>query len=151
MMCHKMGRPPISTMGFGRNSVSSRKRVPNPPHKMTTFILILQTFSSPRQTADCNRASRPRSTAFEGPHMIVGQKWSTGPHPTIVLRPYRVNVIHQHYIDAVFPAGGIKASTFRQRGLFEQRSHRLRTLVAAGEVAAQNCTAKGRPHCSSVT
>src|SRR5687768_2630263 len=40
MMCHKMGRPPIGTIGLGRNSVSSRKRVPNPPHKITTFILF---------------------------------------------------------------------------------------------------------------
>src|SRR5579863_536790 len=119
MMCHKMGRPPISTMGFGRNSVSSRKRVPNPPHKMTTFILILQTFSSSRQAPDCNRAARPMSTALEGPHMIVGQKRSAGPDPAIALRPHWVNVIHQHYIDAVFPAGGIKASTFCKGGLFE--------------------------------
>src|ERR1051326_8225917 len=38
MMCHRIGRPPISTIGFGRNSVSSRKRVPAPPHSTTTFI-----------------------------------------------------------------------------------------------------------------
>src|SRR4051794_8369172 len=37
MMCHKMGRPPTSTIGFGRNSVSSRRRVPRPPHRITTF------------------------------------------------------------------------------------------------------------------
>jgi len=33
-----MGRSPTGTMGLGRYSVSSRKRVPRPPHKMTTFI-----------------------------------------------------------------------------------------------------------------
>src|SRR5580693_1027787 len=38
MMCHRIGRPPTSTIGFGRNSVSSRRRVPNPPHRTTTFI-----------------------------------------------------------------------------------------------------------------
>src|ERR1022692_1847359 len=38
MMCHRMGRPPISTIGLGRNSVSSRRRVPKPPHRTTTFI-----------------------------------------------------------------------------------------------------------------
>src|SRR5271157_2328669 len=43
MMCQRMGRPPTSTMGFGRNSVSSRSRVPNPPHRITTF-----TFGRPR-------------------------------------------------------------------------------------------------------
>ena len=40
MMCQRIGRPPISTMGFGRNSVSSLKRVPMPPARMTAFILI---------------------------------------------------------------------------------------------------------------
>src|SRR5437763_1639387 len=39
MMCQRMGRPPISTMGFGRTSVSSRRRVPWPPQRMTTFML----------------------------------------------------------------------------------------------------------------
>src|SRR5208283_1571400 len=42
MMCQRMGRPPISTIGFGRNSVSSRKRVPSPPHSKTTFTGILR-------------------------------------------------------------------------------------------------------------
>src|SRR5260370_24229172 len=38
MMCQRIGRPPISTMGLGRNSVSSRRRVPNPRQRTTTFI-----------------------------------------------------------------------------------------------------------------
>jgi hypothetical protein len=38
-MCHSSGRPPISTMGLGRNSVSSRMRVPWPPQSSTTFGL----------------------------------------------------------------------------------------------------------------
>src|SRR5689334_22490457 len=37
MMCHRIGRPPISTSGFGRVSVSSARRVPYPPARMTTF------------------------------------------------------------------------------------------------------------------
>ena len=37
MMCQRIGRPPISTIGLGRNSVSSRRRVPSPPQRMTTF------------------------------------------------------------------------------------------------------------------
>src|SRR5918992_2208111 len=32
-----MGRPPISTSGFGIVWVSSRSRVPRPPHRMTTL------------------------------------------------------------------------------------------------------------------
>src|SRR5262245_52432133 len=39
MMCQRIGRPPTSTMGFGRTSVSSANRVPIPPAKMTTFIV----------------------------------------------------------------------------------------------------------------
>ena len=41
MMCQSIGRPPISTNGFGRVPVSSLKRVPRPPARMTTFILGL--------------------------------------------------------------------------------------------------------------
>ena len=47
MMCHRIGLGPMFTMGLGRNSVSSRNRVPRPPHKITTFIgLILPPVSS---------------------------------------------------------------------------------------------------------
>ena len=38
MMCHKIGYPPISTIGFGFKTVSSPKRVPNPPASINTFI-----------------------------------------------------------------------------------------------------------------
>src|SRR3954452_17073262 len=37
MMCQSRGRPPTSTIGLGRYSVSSRMRVPSPPHSSTTF------------------------------------------------------------------------------------------------------------------
>jgi hypothetical protein len=36
MMCQRIGRVPISTIGFGRYSVSSRSRVPWPPQRITT-------------------------------------------------------------------------------------------------------------------
>src|SRR4051794_2057419 len=36
MMCQRIGWGPISTMGFGRYSVSSRSRVPLPPQRITT-------------------------------------------------------------------------------------------------------------------
>src|SRR5882757_8268621 len=42
MMCHRMGRSPTGTIGLGRNSVSSRKRVPFPPQRITTFIIRTQ-------------------------------------------------------------------------------------------------------------
>src|SRR5438132_764263 len=37
MMCQRIGLPPISTIGFGRSDVSSLRRVPIPPARMTTF------------------------------------------------------------------------------------------------------------------
>src|SRR3984893_16879449 len=37
MMCQRIGWPPISTIGFGLTSVSSERRVPRPPARMTTF------------------------------------------------------------------------------------------------------------------
>src|SRR4051812_50006845 len=36
MMCQTIGRPPISTSGLGLISVSSDRRVPAPPHRITT-------------------------------------------------------------------------------------------------------------------
>src|ERR1044072_4027312 len=36
MMCQRIGWAPISTMGLGRYSVSSRRRVPCPPQRITT-------------------------------------------------------------------------------------------------------------------
>jgi len=41
MMCHKTGLPPISTIGLGLYSVSSRRRVPIPPQRITTGIEFL--------------------------------------------------------------------------------------------------------------
>src|SRR6266700_5943747 len=38
MMCQRIGRPPTSTIGFGRTVVSSARRVPRPPAKIMTFI-----------------------------------------------------------------------------------------------------------------
>src|ERR1017187_6940548 len=38
MICQRIGRPPISTIGFGRYSVSSRNRVPSPPARIATFM-----------------------------------------------------------------------------------------------------------------
>src|SRR5690606_41642728 len=45
MICHKIGSPPISTIGFGFTFVSSLILVPNPPAKITTFIYILLFFN----------------------------------------------------------------------------------------------------------
>ena len=39
MICHNMGMPPISTIGFGLFILSSAMRVPAPPANKTTFIV----------------------------------------------------------------------------------------------------------------
>lgn len=39
-MCHRIGRPPISTIGLGREPVSSARRVPSPPANKRTFIYL---------------------------------------------------------------------------------------------------------------
>src|SRR5918999_240772 len=41
MTCHRIGCSPICTSGFGTCSVSSRSRVPSPPHKITTGMSLL--------------------------------------------------------------------------------------------------------------
>src|SRR5579864_9709520 len=38
MMCHSIGQLPMVTMGLGMRSVSSDKRVPRPPARMTAFM-----------------------------------------------------------------------------------------------------------------
>src|SRR3954463_4143513 len=39
MMCHRIGRPPIATIGLGMAWVSSASRVPRPPARITTCIV----------------------------------------------------------------------------------------------------------------
>src|SRR5262245_26536536 len=62
MMCHKIGRSPTGTMGLGRYSVSSRKRVPKPPQNITTFIFLMQIELSEQACygADQNNQSQTR-------------------------------------------------------------------------------------------
>ncbi len=45
MMCQRIGLPPISTIGFGRSTVSSANRVPRPPASITAFIVVEIVFS----------------------------------------------------------------------------------------------------------
>jgi hypothetical protein len=40
-VCHRIGRPPISTIGFGLVIVSSESLVPRPPAKITAFIEVV--------------------------------------------------------------------------------------------------------------
>src|ERR1700687_2751459 len=59
IICHRIGCPPISTKGLGRYSVSSRNRVPSPPHSITTFTRFswqaLVLVPGVRVRADCTK------------------------------------------------------------------------------------------------
>lgn len=57
MMCHRMGRPPISIIGLGRMVVSSDRRVPRPPARITAFI-VCPAYNRPQPRA-CEAAERP--------------------------------------------------------------------------------------------
>src|SRR5580692_6046614 len=50
-MCQRIGRPPISTIGFGRSVVSSESRVPSPPARITAFIQTLPFLRCPSSYA----------------------------------------------------------------------------------------------------
>src|SRR5260370_10473850 len=113
---------------------------------MTTFMQVLQNFHSSCQRMASNRACWFASAALESPHAIVGQKRSARPNPAIALPPHWVDVVNQHYVDAVLAADAIKASTFCRRRLFEQGSHRLCAGLAAVDIAAKNCAAEWKPH-----
>lgn len=61
MMCHRIGRPPISIIGFGRATDSSLIREPSPPARMTAFIFLLCRFDSPIVDLSKKRARSPRA------------------------------------------------------------------------------------------
>ncbi len=63
MMCQRIGRVPISTMGLGRVFDSSAMRVPLPPAKMTHF-----TSAPPARTDTAQSAPRNTSSCFLPPH-----------------------------------------------------------------------------------
>src|SRR3974390_3353650 len=39
MMCQRIGRSPMGAIGLGMTSLTSRKRVPCPPHRMAVFMM----------------------------------------------------------------------------------------------------------------
>src|SRR6266849_2036188 len=63
MMCHSTGFVPILTIGLGLNSVSSRRRVPKPPHRITTFILLASPGPGKTLLRNLSRNQRLRQTA----------------------------------------------------------------------------------------
>src|SRR6478672_723490 len=64
MICHRIGRPPISTIGLGLIVVSSEMRVPNPPARMTTFMIFLKEVGERNQSAVTFHVSSRRHNAL---------------------------------------------------------------------------------------
>src|SRR5579872_1420287 len=60
MICQRIGRPPISIIGLGRTAVSSERRLPIPPARMTAFMfhLSVQKPSQPGLSVQNRFASR---------------------------------------------------------------------------------------------
>src|SRR4026209_2854323 len=79
MMCLRIGRSPISTIGLGRDAVSSDRRVPSPPARITTFTRgPRRAMTKPRRWRQCIRARSgepPRYTRPAMTHVFVA------PHP----------------------------------------------------------------------
>src|ERR1700749_4262903 len=68
-MCQRIGRPPISTIGLGRITVSSLSRVPRPPARITAFIVLSAPPDDRHPPAPCPVAWLPprKSAAAEPP------------------------------------------------------------------------------------
>src|SRR5262249_51377685 len=93
MICQRIGRSPIGTIGLGRNSVSSRRRVPKPPQKITTFIRESIPDRPTGTVPVCGRLLLPVSVVAD--NKISSFLWAKGgaPDPSGVCS--RVNAIGQ--------------------------------------------------------
>src|SRR5487761_893731 len=71
MMCHRIGLPPISTIGLGRTGVSSLSREPKPPARITAFTR--RVYSSASMEAD---VAEPQSYGQFGEDRILEEIFS---------------------------------------------------------------------------
>src|ERR1041385_5540310 len=71
MTCHSTGRPPISTMGFGRTAVSSLSREPKPPARITAFTA--RSLLNPQREIACEVPS----TSPEAPSACTAKTGAT--------------------------------------------------------------------------
>src|SRR6266446_10108582 len=71
MICHRIGRPPISTIGLSLIVVSSEMREPNPPASMTTFMIFLKEVGERNQSA---KAHIPPTTLSSRRHNVLLQQ-----------------------------------------------------------------------------
>src|SRR6476620_1596706 len=67
MMCHRIGRPPMATIGLGIACVSSERRVPRPPARMTVFTkLLLSRRELAKEGTAASSFRRQQVTAYAG-------------------------------------------------------------------------------------
>src|SRR4051812_43644543 len=59
MMCQRSGRPPMSIIGLGRDTVSSVIRLPTPPARITAFTALRTSRSGGRQELLGHRGKVP--------------------------------------------------------------------------------------------
>src|SRR6185503_12152700 len=64
--CQRIGRPPISIMGFGRRCDSSEIRVPMPPARITAFIV-------PSRSTPLEETLRPVGDPFANDSLVEGK------------------------------------------------------------------------------
>src|SRR3990172_8321559 len=83
MMCQRIGSGPISTIGFGRISVSSASRVPIPPARMPTFTTPSQASHRPQH---CPIGKRTGGTPEAPPFAHASQVLVT----SLIRRPLSV-------------------------------------------------------------
>src|ERR1035438_8113130 len=111
IICHRIGRPPISTMGLGRYSVSSRKRVPRPPHSITTFtrfswqalmlvsriLFIIQALDKGRTLRRLASASKEKDSISPVPIPSLSCQSGQGPDQTADIRGRNCSFIHKNH------------------------------------------------------
>src|SRR5262245_58195434 len=94
MMCQRIGLPPTSIMGLGLTCVSSLRREPNPPARMTAFIYCLERRPAPNRTLKIVLDVREGTAAGDSFALSVtdrsiafSSEWSERPLPRLVRTP----------------------------------------------------------------
>jgi hypothetical protein len=80
MMCQRIGIPPISTIGLGRNEVSSLSRLPSPPARITAFTYEFSfSLACPIiNSATCHVAAHLSPTQIAGRDRIASDVQKSG-------------------------------------------------------------------------
>src|ERR1700687_1119647 len=88
MICQRIGLPPISTMGLGRDTVSSEILVPRPPARMTAFIILIFPFLPTILSSDEFRDT------------LAGDRSRPGDSPAKRRREREPDVAQPYHVDA---------------------------------------------------